>query len=63
MKVRDVIEVLERDGWVHRDTTGDHRNYKKLGERFIITVPGKLSDEVSPGVLSDIRRKTGLSLR
>ncbi|MGO8672067.1 MAG: type II toxin-antitoxin system HicA family toxin [Capsulimonadaceae bacterium] len=43
--------------------TGDHHNYKKSGERFIITLPGKPGDEVSPGLLSDIRRKTGLSLR
>ncbi len=63
LKVRDVIKAIEEAGWVHRDTTGDHRNYKKPGERYIITVPGKPSDDVSPGVISDMRRKTGLPLR
>jgi predicted RNA binding protein YcfA (HicA-like mRNA interferase family) len=63
VKVRDVIATLAQNGWAYQDTTGDHRNYKKRGERYIITVPGKLGDEVSPGVLAPIRRKTGLPFR
>jgi predicted RNA binding protein YcfA (HicA-like mRNA interferase family) len=41
MKVKQVIAAIENDGWVYRDTKGDHHNYKKPGERFIITVPGQ----------------------
>jgi predicted RNA binding protein YcfA (HicA-like mRNA interferase family) len=63
VKVRDVTRLLEQNGWIYRGTTGDHHNYKKSGEKFIITVPGKPGDELSPGVLADIRRKSGLTLR
>lgn len=63
MKVGEVIKRLEEDGWVPVRLRGDHRNFKKEGNPFIVTVPGQVRDEVSPGVLSDIRRKTGLSLR
>ncbi len=63
MTVIDVIKALESDGWVLCNVSGDHRNYKKSGARFIITIPGKPSDELSIGVLSAIRRKTGLPLR
>ena len=63
MKVKDVITAIKKDGWIYRNTTGDHHHYKKHGERHIITVPGKPSDEVSPGVLAAIRRTTGLPLR
>ncbi|MDR3708167.1 MAG: type II toxin-antitoxin system HicA family toxin [Capsulimonadaceae bacterium] len=63
MKVKDLAAVLEQAGWSYRSTTGDHHTYKKPGERYVITVPGKPSDDVSPGVLSAIRRKTGLPLR
>ena len=52
--VSDVIKALENDGWVLRNVSGNHRNYKKSGARFIITIPGKLSDELSIGVLSAI---------
>jgi predicted RNA binding protein YcfA (HicA-like mRNA interferase family) len=27
MKVRDLIKLVERDGWQHVRTTGSHRHY------------------------------------
>lgn len=63
MKVGEVIRRLEKDGWVPVRMRGDHHNFKKEGNPFVVTVPGQEREEVSPGVLSDIRRKTGLSLR
>lgn len=63
MKVGEVIKRLKEDGWVPVRMRGDHHNFKKEGNPFVVTVPGQKQDEVSPGVLSDIRRKAGLSLR
>lgn len=28
MKVRDVLKLLERDGWEHVRQTGSHRHYR-----------------------------------
>jgi predicted RNA binding protein YcfA (HicA-like mRNA interferase family) len=28
MKVRDIIKLLERDGWYLKQTRGSHRQYK-----------------------------------
>lgn len=39
------------------------KNFRKEGNPYVVTVPGNDRDEVSPGVLGDIRRKTGLELR
>jgi len=63
MKVREVIERLEDDGWRPVRMRGDHQNFRKEGYPHVVTVPGNDRDEVSPGVLGDIRRKTGLKLR
>jgi predicted RNA binding protein YcfA (HicA-like mRNA interferase family) len=63
VKVKDVIKAIERDGWVLRNTTGDHRVYKKDGMVDNVTIPGKLSDEMTQGMVAQIRRKTGLKLR
>ena len=63
MKVRDVIDSIVGYGRQYRGTTGDLRNYKKPGERYVITIPEKPNDEISPGLLASIRRKTGLLLR
>jgi len=32
MKVREVMELLEADGWYHVTTKGDHRQYKPFSK-------------------------------
>jgi predicted RNA binding protein YcfA (HicA-like mRNA interferase family) len=63
MKVRDVIKRLEADGWIMDRMRGDHRQYKKANEPNVVTVSGHPADEVTPGQLQDIRRKSRLPLR
>ncbi len=63
MKVRDVIKKLKEDGWVLVRTEGDHQNFRKEGTPNVVTVAGHDRDDITPGVLSDIRRKSGLALR
>ncbi|KAA6321135.1 hypothetical protein EZS27_029173, partial [termite gut metagenome] len=33
MKVKEVIKILEENGWVYQRTRGDHRIYYKKGAR------------------------------
>lgn len=56
-KVRDVIEMLEADGWVHVRTKGDHRMFWKKGARRPIPVPGDLNDDMKIGTLKSILRE------
>ena len=54
MKVREIIRLLEDDGWYLCATRGSHRQYKhpvKLGR---VTVPGKPSDDLAPGMLKTV---------
>jgi len=48
LKVRNVIKTLERAGWRHVRTTGDHRVFRN-SDGHITVVSGKLGDDVRPG--------------
>ena len=63
MKVRDVIQKLKDDGWVQVRQESSHRTFKKEGVAANVVVNGSEGEDVSPGVLSKIRRETGLPLR
>jgi predicted RNA binding protein YcfA (HicA-like mRNA interferase family) len=60
MKVREVIRLLEADGWREARVRGSHRQFKHPVKRGIVTVPGKLSSDVKPGTLISILRQAGL---
>lgn len=60
MKVRDVLKLLENDGWYLARTRGSHRQYKHPVKLGLVTVPGKLADDLAPGTLSSIRRQAQL---
>jgi len=59
-KVRDLIKLLEADGWFLVDTVGSHRQYKHPIKAGKVTVAGKLSDDVRKGTLASILRQAGL---
>ena len=60
MKVREVIRLLNRDGWVMITQKGSHRQFKHPIKRGKVTVPGKESDDVPEGTLRSILRQAGL---
>ena len=59
-KVRDLIRLLEADGWFLVDTVSSHRQYKHPTKAGKVTVTGKLSDDVRKGTLASILRQAGL---
>jgi predicted RNA binding protein YcfA (HicA-like mRNA interferase family) len=60
MKVRDVLEMIERDGWVLDRTRGDHRQYVHTAKPGTVTVPGHPGDDVPPGTLNSVLKQAGL---
>jgi len=40
MKVRDIIKLIEADGWYRINAKGGHRQYKHPVKRGRVTVPG-----------------------
>jgi predicted RNA binding protein YcfA (HicA-like mRNA interferase family) len=60
MKVRDVIRMIEDDGWHLVATKGSHRQYKhpvKLGR---VTIAGQPGHDMAPGTLNSVLKQAGL---
>ena len=60
MKVKDVIRLLEGEGWFLVATRGSHRQYKHPVRPGRVTVAGKPSDDLAPGTLNSILKQSGL---
>jgi predicted RNA binding protein YcfA (HicA-like mRNA interferase family) len=60
MKVRDVIKLLERDGWNLDRTRGSHRQYKHPTKPGLVTLPGKPGDDLAAGTLNSVFKQAGL---
>ena len=60
MKVREVITLIERDGWFLVGTKGSHRQYKHPTKPGRVTVAGNLGDDVKPGTSNSILKQAGL---
>jgi predicted RNA binding protein YcfA (HicA-like mRNA interferase family) len=60
MKVKEIIKLVEEDGWYLARTKGSHRQYKHQIKMGLVTIPGKLSDELAPGTSNSILKQAGL---
>ncbi|MBW4566946.1 MAG: type II toxin-antitoxin system HicA family toxin [Tolypothrix carrinoi HA7290-LM1] len=60
MKVREIIKLIEADGWYLARTRGSHRQYKHPTKAGLVTVVGKLSDDLAPGTLNSIFKQAQL---
>lgn len=60
MKVKELIKILERDGWEQARMRGSHRQYRHPDKEGTVTVAGKPSADIPPGTLSSIIKQAGL---
>ena len=61
MKTRELIKLIQKDGWVEIRQKGSHRVYKHPKKLGIVTVPiHRMSDEIRPGTLNSILKQAGL---
>jgi len=61
MKVRDVIKMIEEDGWYLVRTRGSHRQYKHPVKPGLITVAGNSKHEMAKGTLNSVLKQAGLN--
>ena len=54
MKVKDVIKMIEQDGWFMIRRKGIHRQYKHDYKKGLMTVAGRLSDDLAKGTLQSV---------
>jgi predicted RNA binding protein YcfA (HicA-like mRNA interferase family) len=54
MKIRDVIKIIEDDGWYLVETKGSHRQYKHPTKLGRVTIAGHPNDDLAPGTLNSV---------
>ena len=60
MKVRDVIRMVESDGWRIVKQVGSHRQYKHVTKSGKVTIAGHPSMDLAPKTLKSILDQAGL---
>ncbi len=60
MKVKDLIALIEADGWREVRQKGSHRQFHHREKPGTVTVSGKSSVDVPPGTLNSVLKQAGL---
>ena len=58
-KTKEVIKMLEADGWFYYKTKGDHRQFKHPTKKGKVTVNGPLNKEMDQRNLNSIWKQAG----
>jgi predicted RNA binding protein YcfA (HicA-like mRNA interferase family) len=61
MKVREMIKLIEADGWYlarHKGTS--HRQFHHPTKKGTVTIPGNLSGDIPKGTEMNILKQAGL---
>ena len=60
MTYRQLIKLIEEDGWDLVKTKGSHRQFKHPTKKGKVTIPGKLGVDVPKGILNRILKQAGI---
>lgn len=60
MQVRDLIKMIEADGWYLVITKGSHRQYKHLTKSGRVTIAGRSNHDLALGTLNSILKQAKL---
>lgn len=58
-KVKEIISLLEADGWLKITTKGDHRQFKHPTKPGKVTVRGKPSETLDQFLINSIWKQAG----
>ncbi|MBW3572472.1 MAG: type II toxin-antitoxin system HicA family toxin [Gemmatimonadetes bacterium] len=61
MKLPDLIQKLEQDGWSRVRLRGPHRQYVHPRKPGVLTIRRHLTDEVAPGALQSVLQQAGVA--
>ena len=60
LTVRELIRLIEDDGWFLNRTRGSHRQFKHAIKKGTVTIAGKPSDTMHPKTLSSVLKQAQL---
>ncbi|MDH6355465.1 putative RNA binding protein YcfA (HicA-like mRNA interferase family) [Dysgonomonas sp. PH5-45] len=59
-KVKEIIKLIEYNGWFLAAQKGSHRHFKHPTKKGRVTIPGKPSDDLDPNTAKSILTQAGL---
>jgi predicted RNA binding protein YcfA (HicA-like mRNA interferase family) len=59
-KVRDLIALLQADGWQQVRQKGSHRQFRHAYKPGTVTVAGSPNIDMPPGTLNSVMKQAGL---
>lgn len=54
MKVKEILKIVETDGWFQVRQKGSHRQFKHHVKKGTVTIAGKPSDDLAKGTIKSI---------
>ena len=57
MKIKEIIKLIENDGWLQVAQRGSQRQYKHAEKTGRVAIAGKLSDDIDKGTLNSILKQ------
>ena len=61
MKYKEIVKLIEKDGWYQVRQEGSHRAYKHDAKKGIVTIAHhRMSDEIPKGTLNSILKQAQL---
>ena len=60
MKVKELVALIEADGWLQVRQKGSHRQFQHISKPGTVTVSGKPNIDVPPGTLNSALKQAGL---
>ena len=61
MKTKEIIKLIETDGWYEVRQRGSHKQYKHPDKKGLVTIPvHRLSNDLSPGLEKSILKQAGM---
>ena len=64
MKIKDVINIITKDGWFEVRQKGSHKQYKhSIKKGLVTTACHKMSDDLAPGTLDSIMKQAQIKIK
>ncbi len=63
MKVREIVRMIEENGWYLVATRGSHRQYKHPAKPGRVTITGSANHDLAPGTLNSVLKQAGIKNR
>jgi predicted RNA binding protein YcfA (HicA-like mRNA interferase family) len=60
LKVKEIIKLVEKNGWFMVRMRGSHRQYHHTIKKGTVTIAGKPSVDMNPKTLRSILKQAGL---